>query len=176
MLRLPFCLSPLELYEESESSSVGSTPQGSWHTGSVPPQDFCHRDFGKPIFQTCKWCHCWFLICHRFVTYLHIVVIVVFCVLQNILGSIGESLSSLVHQPLLKRKQVPGFLEEVVRYPKESLASLAHLVFVHHLAADTFPTVFRYFENIFFSWDAQCGIIHTWLEMNLYLGVSVVLH
>ncbi|XP_070775209.1 glomulin, FKBP associated protein a [Enoplosus armatus] len=60
----------------------------------------------------------------------------------NTLRAIGESLPSLVYQPLLKRKQVPGFLEEEVRYPKESLASLAHLVFVHHLAADTFPSVF----------------------------------
>ncbi|XP_023137673.2 glomulin, FKBP associated protein a [Amphiprion ocellaris] len=58
------------------------------------------------------------------------------------LRAIGESLPSLVYQPLLRRKQVPGFLEEEVRYPKESLASLAHLVFVHHLAADTFPSVF----------------------------------
>ncbi|XP_068593671.1 glomulin, FKBP associated protein a isoform X1 [Cebidichthys violaceus] len=60
----------------------------------------------------------------------------------NTLSAIGESVPSLVFQPLLKRKQVPGFLEEEVRYPKESLASLAHLVFVHHLAADTFPSVF----------------------------------
>ncbi|XP_074543850.1 glomulin, FKBP associated protein a [Halichoeres trimaculatus] len=58
------------------------------------------------------------------------------------LSSIGESLPALVFQPLLKRKQVPGFLEEEVRYPKESLASLAHLVFVHHLTSDTFPSVF----------------------------------
>ncbi|XP_068995676.1 glomulin, FKBP associated protein a isoform X2 [Embiotoca jacksoni] len=60
----------------------------------------------------------------------------------NTLSAIGESLPSLVYRPLLKRKQVPGFLEEEVRYPKESLASLALLVFVHHLAADTFPSVF----------------------------------
>ncbi|XP_054452232.1 glomulin, FKBP associated protein a [Anoplopoma fimbria] len=60
----------------------------------------------------------------------------------NTLSAIGESVPSLVNQPLLKRKQVPGFLEEEVRYPKEALASLAHLVFVHHLAADTFPSVF----------------------------------
>uniref|UniRef100_A0A8D3E1J5 Glomulin, FKBP associated protein a n=1 Tax=Scophthalmus maximus TaxID=52904 RepID=A0A8D3E1J5_SCOMX len=60
----------------------------------------------------------------------------------NTLSAIGQSLSSLVFQPLLKRKQAPGFLEEEVRYPKESLANLAHLVFVHHLAADTFPSVF----------------------------------
>ncbi|XP_044076276.1 glomulin, FKBP associated protein a [Siniperca chuatsi] len=60
----------------------------------------------------------------------------------NTLSAIGESLPSLVYQRLLKRKQVPGFLEEEVRYPKESLASLAHLVFVHQLAADTFPSVF----------------------------------
>uniref|UniRef100_A0A8P4KIP9 Glomulin, FKBP associated protein a n=1 Tax=Dicentrarchus labrax TaxID=13489 RepID=A0A8P4KIP9_DICLA len=58
----------------------------------------------------------------------------------NTLSAIGEPVPSLVFQPLLKRKQVPGFLEEEVRYPKESLACLAHLVFVHHLAADTFPT------------------------------------
>ncbi|MEQ2196438.1 hypothetical protein XENOCAPTIV_027559 [Xenoophorus captivus] len=60
----------------------------------------------------------------------------------DILGAIGESLPSLLFHPLLKRKEVPGFLEEEVRYPKNSLASLAHLVFVHHLAADTFPSVF----------------------------------
>ncbi|XP_042353843.1 glomulin, FKBP associated protein a [Plectropomus leopardus] len=60
----------------------------------------------------------------------------------NTLCAIRESIPSLVHQPLLKKKQVPGFLEEEVRYPKESLASLAHLVFVHHLAAGTFPSVF----------------------------------
>ncbi|XP_041658440.1 glomulin, FKBP associated protein a [Cheilinus undulatus] len=58
------------------------------------------------------------------------------------LRAIGESLPDLVYQPLLKRKQVQGFLEEEVRYPRESLASLAHLVFVHHLTADTFPSVF----------------------------------
>ncbi|XP_028284366.1 glomulin, FKBP associated protein a [Parambassis ranga] len=60
----------------------------------------------------------------------------------NTLSAIRESLPALVYQPLLRRKPVPGFLEEEVRYPKESLGCLAHLVFVHHLAADTFPTVF----------------------------------
>lgn len=63
---------------------------------------------------------------------------------QKTLTDIRESLSSLVFQPLLKRKQLPGFLEEEVRYPKDSVASLAHLVFVHHLAADWFPGVFWY--------------------------------
>ncbi|XP_068504791.1 glomulin, FKBP associated protein a isoform X2 [Syngnathus scovelli] len=61
----------------------------------------------------------------------------------NNLAAIGESTPSLVYQPLCKRKEVAGFLEEEVRYPKESQASLAHLVFVHHLAADTFPYVFN---------------------------------
>ncbi|XP_077413410.1 glomulin, FKBP associated protein a isoform X1 [Vanacampus margaritifer] len=61
----------------------------------------------------------------------------------NILNTIGESTPSLVYQPLSKRKKAAGFLEEEVRYPEESLASLAHLVFVHHLAADTFPCVFN---------------------------------
>uniref|UniRef100_A0A3Q3W7W6 Uncharacterized protein n=1 Tax=Mola mola TaxID=94237 RepID=A0A3Q3W7W6_MOLML len=60
----------------------------------------------------------------------------------NTLSDIGETLPSLVFQPLLKRKQVPGFLEEEVCYPKESLACLSHLVFVNHQAADTFPSVF----------------------------------
>uniref|UniRef100_A0A3B3DNA0 Glomulin, FKBP associated protein a n=1 Tax=Oryzias melastigma TaxID=30732 RepID=A0A3B3DNA0_ORYME len=58
------------------------------------------------------------------------------------LTAVGEHLHSLVFQPVLKRKQVPGFLEEEVRYPKASLAGVAHLVFVHHLAADSFPSVF----------------------------------
>lgn len=55
---------------------------------------------------------------------------------------IREPLPSLVFLPLLRRKQVPGFLEEEVRYPKDSLACLAHLVFVHHLAVDLYPCVF----------------------------------
>ncbi|KAM4604598.1 glomulin, FKBP associated protein a [Polymixia lowei] len=58
------------------------------------------------------------------------------------LTAIGEPLPNLVCHPLLKRKKVPGFMEEEVRYPKESLASLAYLLFVHHLAMDTFPGVF----------------------------------
>ncbi|XP_023270565.1 glomulin [Seriola lalandi dorsalis] len=78
----------------------------------------------------------------------------------NTLSAIGESLSSLVYQPLLKRKQLPGFLEEEVRYPKESLASLAHLVFVHHLAADTFPSVY----NPVFC--LRCNMEHTCLLLS----------
>ncbi|XP_029930562.1 glomulin, FKBP associated protein a [Myripristis murdjan] len=58
------------------------------------------------------------------------------------LSAIGESLPSLVFLPLLRRREVPGFLEEEVRYPKESLSSLAHLLFVHHLAVDAFPAVY----------------------------------
>ncbi|XP_068605112.1 glomulin, FKBP associated protein a [Brachionichthys hirsutus] len=60
----------------------------------------------------------------------------------NTLDAIGEALPRLAFRSLSKRKPIPGFLEEEVRYPKESLASLAHLVFVHHLAADMFPAVF----------------------------------
>ncbi|XP_022610809.1 glomulin-like [Seriola dumerili] len=78
----------------------------------------------------------------------------------NTLSAIGESLTSLVYQPLLKRKQLPGFLEEEVRYPKESLASLAHLVFVHHLAADTFPSVY----NPVFC--LRCNMEHTCLLLS----------
>ncbi|XP_062843479.1 glomulin, FKBP associated protein a [Trichomycterus rosablanca] len=58
-----------------------------------------------------------------------------------ILSSIGESLPDLLCHNLLRKREVPGFLEEEVRYPKESLASLAHLIFVHHIAIDIFPAV-----------------------------------
>ncbi|XP_053507444.1 glomulin, FKBP associated protein a isoform X1 [Ictalurus furcatus] len=57
------------------------------------------------------------------------------------LCSIGESLPDLLSHSLLRKHDVPGFLEEEVRYPKESLASLAHLLFVHHIAMDLFPSV-----------------------------------
>ncbi|XP_038820154.1 glomulin, FKBP associated protein a isoform X2 [Salvelinus namaycush] len=60
----------------------------------------------------------------------------------GILSDIGESLPDLLSHSLLRRREVPGFLEEEVCYPKESLASLAYLLFVQHIAMDTFPTVF----------------------------------
>ncbi|KAF7669805.1 hypothetical protein LDENG_00124120 [Lucifuga dentata] len=78
----------------------------------------------------------------------------------NSLSAIGESLSSLVFLPLSKRKELHGFLEEEVRYPKESLASLAHLVFVHHLATDSFPTVF---SPVF---SLQCNMEHICLLLS----------
>uniref|UniRef100_A0A9J8C435 Glomulin, FKBP associated protein a n=1 Tax=Cyprinus carpio carpio TaxID=630221 RepID=A0A9J8C435_CYPCA len=61
--------------------------------------------------------------------------------LQIILSSIGESLPDLLSRNVLKRREVPGFLEEEVRYPKESLACLSHLLFVDHIAVDIFPAV-----------------------------------
>ncbi|KAJ8270906.1 hypothetical protein GJAV_G00120600 [Gymnothorax javanicus] len=60
----------------------------------------------------------------------------------NILQRIGENLPSLLFRHLLKKKGEPGFLEEDVRYPKESLACLAYLVFVQHIAMETFPVIF----------------------------------
>ncbi|XP_077075134.1 glomulin, FKBP associated protein a [Siphateles boraxobius] len=58
-----------------------------------------------------------------------------------ILSNIGESLPNLLSRNVLKRREVPGFLEEEVRYPKESLACMCHLLFVNHLAVDIFPAV-----------------------------------
>ncbi|KAF4117046.1 glomulin, FKBP associated protein a [Onychostoma macrolepis] len=58
-----------------------------------------------------------------------------------ILSSIGESLPDLLSRNVLKRREVPGFLEEEVRYPKESLACLSYLLFVDHIAVDIFPAV-----------------------------------
>ncbi|XP_076838140.1 glomulin, FKBP associated protein a isoform X2 [Brachyhypopomus gauderio] len=58
-----------------------------------------------------------------------------------ILNGIGESLPDLLGRSILRKREVPGFLEEEVRYPKESLASMAHLLFVQHIAMDIFPAV-----------------------------------
>ncbi|XP_018532664.1 glomulin, FKBP associated protein a [Lates calcarifer] len=91
----------------------------------------------------------------------------------NTLSAIGESLSSLVYQPLLKRKQVPGFLEEEVRYPKESLASLAHLVFVHHLAADTFPSVFSPVFCLRCNMEHVCLLLSRMEETRIQKGLEL---
>ncbi|KAL2078503.1 hypothetical protein ACEWY4_026188 [Coilia grayii] len=58
-----------------------------------------------------------------------------------ILSGIGESLPDLLCHMYLKKHAAPGFLEEEVRYPTESLANLAYLLFVHHIAIETFPAV-----------------------------------
>lgn len=58
-----------------------------------------------------------------------------------ILSNIGESLPDLLSRNVLKKREVPGFLEEEVRYPKESLACMCHLLFVNHIAVDIFPAV-----------------------------------
>ncbi|XP_040911200.1 glomulin, FKBP associated protein a isoform X1 [Toxotes jaculatrix] len=91
----------------------------------------------------------------------------------NTLSAIGESLAGLVYQPLLKRKQVPGFLEEEVRYPKESLASLAHLVFVHHLAADTFPSVFNPVFSLRCNMEHICLLLSRTEETRIQKGLEL---
>ncbi|XP_075953584.1 glomulin, FKBP associated protein a isoform X1 [Anarhichas minor] len=91
----------------------------------------------------------------------------------NTLSAIGESVPSLVFQPLLKRKQVPGFLEEEVRYPKESLASLAHLVFVHHLAADTFPSVFSSVFSLRCNMEHICLLLSRTEESRIQKGLEL---
>ncbi|XP_029309244.1 glomulin, FKBP associated protein a [Cottoperca gobio] len=93
--------------------------------------------------------------------------------IMHTLSAIGESLPSLVYQPLLKRKQVPGFLEEEVRYPKESLASLAHLVFVHHLAADTFPSVFSPVFGLRCNMEHICLLLSRTEESRIQKGLEL---
>uniref|UniRef100_A0A8C7GR69 Glomulin, FKBP associated protein a n=1 Tax=Oncorhynchus kisutch TaxID=8019 RepID=A0A8C7GR69_ONCKI len=78
----------------------------------------------------------------------------------GILSDIGESLPDLLSHSLLRRREVPGFLEEEVCYPKESLACLAYLLFVQHIAMDTFPTVF---SSVFI---LQCNMEY----INLFLS------
>ncbi|XP_051261859.1 glomulin, FKBP associated protein a isoform X1 [Dicentrarchus labrax] len=91
----------------------------------------------------------------------------------NTLSAIGEPVPSLVFQPLLKRKQVPGFLEEEVRYPKESLACLAHLVFVHHLAADTFPSVFSPVFSLRCNMEHICLLLSRTEESRIQKGLEL---
>ncbi|KAL0966695.1 hypothetical protein UPYG_G00298550 [Umbra pygmaea] len=78
----------------------------------------------------------------------------------GILLGIGETLPDLLCHGLLSKREVPGFLEEEVCYPKESLASLAYLLFVHHIAMDHFPTVFSP------EFILQCNMEH----INLFLS------
>ncbi|MGH0175390.1 UNVERIFIED_CONTAM: hypothetical protein FKN15_072344 [Acipenser sinensis] len=59
-----------------------------------------------------------------------------------ILSCIGESFHALLLHHLVKKKVEPGFLEEDVKYPKESLACLSYLLFVQHIGIERFPTVF----------------------------------
>lgn len=40
------CFLVLQLYEDSDSPSVGGTTQGPGHPGCVSPQGFCYRNFG----------------------------------------------------------------------------------------------------------------------------------
>ncbi|KAG7524987.1 hypothetical protein JOB18_020252 [Solea senegalensis] len=91
----------------------------------------------------------------------------------NTLSAIRESITSLVYQPLLKRKQVPGFLEEEVRYPQESLASVAHLVFVHHLAADVFPCVFSPVFSLRCNMEHVCPLLSRREETRIQKGLEL---
>ncbi|KAK1878923.1 Glomulin [Dissostichus eleginoides] len=75
--------------------------------------------------------------------------------------------------PLLRRRQVPGFLEEEVRYPKESLACLAHLLFVHHLAADAFPSVFSPVFALRCNMEHVCLLLSRTEESRIQKGLEL---
>ncbi|KAM7379081.1 hypothetical protein PAMP_004655 [Pampus punctatissimus] len=91
----------------------------------------------------------------------------------NTLSAIGESIHSLVYQPLVKRKVVPGFLEEEVCYPKDSLACLAHLVFVHHLAVDTFPCVYSPVFCLRYNMEHVCLLLSRTDESRIQKGLEL---
>ncbi|KAK2895493.1 glomulin, FKBP associated protein a [Channa argus] len=91
----------------------------------------------------------------------------------NTLSAIRESLPGLVYQPLLKKNHVPGFLEEEVRYPKESLASLAHMVFVHHLGADMFPSVFSPVFSLRCNMEHICLLLSRTEETRIKKGLEL---
>ncbi|XP_076000546.1 glomulin, FKBP associated protein a [Genypterus blacodes] len=89
------------------------------------------------------------------------------------LSAIGETPSSLVSLPLSKRKEVPGFLEEEVRYPRESLASVAHLVFVHLLASDSYPAVFSPVFSLRCNMEHICPLLSRTEESRIQKGLEL---
>lgn len=89
------------------------------------------------------------------------------------LCAIGESVQGLVRQPLLKRRQLPGLLEEEVRYPKESLACVAHLLFVHHLAVDTLPFVFSPVYCLRANMEHVCLLLSRTEESRIQKGLEL---
>uniref|UniRef100_H3CND1 Glomulin, FKBP associated protein a n=1 Tax=Tetraodon nigroviridis TaxID=99883 RepID=H3CND1_TETNG len=91
----------------------------------------------------------------------------------KIFSAIGESLPNLVFQPVLKRKRVPGFLEEDVRYPKESLACLSYLLFVHHQAADAFPCVFSPVFILRANMEHVCFLLSRTEESRIHKGLEL---
>ncbi|XP_028817072.1 glomulin, FKBP associated protein a [Denticeps clupeoides] len=77
-----------------------------------------------------------------------------------ILSHIGESFTDLLSHNLLKKRGVSDFLEEEVRFPKDSLASLAYLLFVQHMAFENVPAVL---SPIFL---LQCNMEHVQLLLS----------
>uniref|UniRef100_A0A8C6U3A5 Glomulin, FKBP associated protein a n=1 Tax=Neogobius melanostomus TaxID=47308 RepID=A0A8C6U3A5_9GOBI len=89
------------------------------------------------------------------------------------LCAIGESLPALVHQPLLRHRPIPGFLEEEVCYPKESLACVAHLLFVHHLQADVFPSVYSPVYRLRANMEHICLLLSRTEESRIQKGLEL---
>ncbi|KAM9789535.1 glomulin, FKBP associated protein a [Neosynchiropus ocellatus] len=89
------------------------------------------------------------------------------------LSAIGVSLPGLVFLPLTRRKKLPDFLEEETRHPRDALASLAHLVYVHHMATDTFPCVFSPVYTLRVNLEHVCHLLSSTNNTRIQKGLDL---
>ncbi|XP_067846020.1 glomulin, FKBP associated protein a [Heptranchias perlo] len=93
--------------------------------------------------------------------------------------AIGESLPVLmVHQLLQSRKKLREIdpLEEDIKYPTNSLASLAYLLFVQHIGIDQFPAVYSPGYFLQFNVEYIAALIRRTEESILSKGLELYEH
>lgn len=95
------------------------------------------------------------------------------CSILRSLCAIGESLPALVHHALLRHRHIPGFLEEEVRYPKESLACVAHLLYVHHVQAEVFPSIYNPVYSLRANMEHICLLLSRTEESRIQKGLEL---
>uniref|UniRef100_A0A4W3HLL0 Glomulin, FKBP associated protein a n=1 Tax=Callorhinchus milii TaxID=7868 RepID=A0A4W3HLL0_CALMI len=94
--------------------------------------------------------------------------------LQVFLLALGESLPVLMVQSRKKQEETDP-LQEDIKYPMNSLACLAYLLFVQHIGIDHFPAVYRYVK--YYSINATFlylfGICIDYTNIVFVLGMQV---
>ncbi|XP_067892881.1 glomulin, FKBP associated protein a [Heterodontus francisci] len=93
--------------------------------------------------------------------------------------AIGESLPVLmIHQLLQSRRKLREIdpLKEDVKYPTDSLASLAYLLFVQHISIDQFPAVYSPGYFLLFNMEYIAALISRTEESILSKGLELCEH
>ncbi|XP_072430785.1 glomulin, FKBP associated protein a isoform X2 [Chiloscyllium punctatum] len=93
--------------------------------------------------------------------------------------AMGESLPVLMaHQLLLSRKTLQEIdpLKEDVKYPTDSLASLAYLLFVQHIGIDQFPAIYSPGYLLLFNMEYIAALISKTEESILSKGLELFEH